>query len=118
VGSTSRVDHGRPVRWPPRHLEEENGVRDLLTRNWSQYPPADRTQCVGMISKGGPASYVELLSCLEIMKDAAAIHKAEPGEDVDSVGSIGGRRPPNTAPRSEYYDPGIRPPVARPPVHR
>jgi hypothetical protein len=71
-----------------------------------------------MISKGGPASYVELLSCLEIMKDAAAIQKAEPGEDVDSVGSIRGRRPPNTAPRSEYYDPGIRPAVARPPVHR
>jgi hypothetical protein len=99
-------------------MQEEEGARDSLTRNWSNYSAADRTQCVGMISKGGPASYVELLSCLEIMKDAAALHKAEPGEDVDSVGSIGGRRPPNKPFRSEYDDPGIRPPVARPQVHR
>jgi hypothetical protein len=99
-------------------MHDEGEAHELLTKNWSQYRPADKTQCVGMISKGGPASYVELLSCLEIMKDAAAIHKAEPGEDVDSAGSIGGRRPPNKPFRSEYDDPGIRPPVARPPVHR
>jgi hypothetical protein len=28
-----------------------------------------------MINKGGPASYVELLSCLEIMRDAKNIQK-------------------------------------------
>jgi hypothetical protein len=42
-------------------MQEEEGARDLLTKNWSQYPAADKAQCVGMISKGGPASYVELL---------------------------------------------------------
>lgn len=80
-------------------MQEEDGARDSLTKNWSQYPAADKTQCVGMISRGGPASYVELLSCLEIMKDAAAIHKAEPGEDVNAVNSIGRRRPQNSVPR-------------------
>jgi hypothetical protein len=99
-------------------MQEEDGARDLLTKNWSLYTPADKTLCRGMVSRGGPASYVELLSCLEIMKGAAAIHKAEPGEDVDSVNSIGRRRPQNRAPRSEYDDTGIRAPAAGPPARR
>jgi hypothetical protein len=87
---------------------------NLLAKNWSQYPADDKAQCVGMVLKGGPASYVELLSCLEVMKDAAAIHKAEPRDDTDFVSSIGRRRQQNSAPRGEYYDTGISQPVARP----
>jgi hypothetical protein len=83
-------------------MQEEDGAWDSLKKNWSQYPAADKTQCVGMVSRGGPASYVELLSCLEIMKDAAAIHKAEPAEESNAVNSIGRRRPQNGVPRREY----------------
>src|ERR1700730_9796798 len=90
-------------------MREEGAAHDLLTKNWSQYLPADKTLCVGMVSKGGPPSYVELLSCLEIMKDSAAIHKAEPECDTDTVGSIGRRRQQNSAPRGEYYDTGTSP---------
>src|SRR6266851_4829515 len=95
------------VRDKQECMRDEGAAQDLLTKNWSQYLPADKTLCVGMVSKGGPPSYVELLSCLEIMKDAAAVHKAEPGDDVDSVSSIGRRRQQNSAPRGEYYDTGI-----------
>jgi hypothetical protein len=92
-------------------MDEEGKAQDLLTRNWSQYRPADKTQCVGMASKGGPPSYVELLSCIEIMRDAAAIHKAEPEDDTDTTGSIGRRRPQvSSAPRAAYLDDGIRAP--------
>ena len=92
-------------------LYEEGKAQDLLTKNWSQYRPADKTQCVGMVSKGGPPSYVELLSCIEIMRDAAAIHKAEPEDDTDTTGSIGRRRPQvSSAPRAAYLDDGIRAP--------
>src|ERR1700688_3261312 len=82
----------------PECMREEGAAHDLLTKNCSQYLPADKTLCVGMVSKGGPPSYVELLSCLEIMKDSAAIHKAEPREDADSVNSIGPRRLQNNTP--------------------
>ena len=92
-------------------MDEEGKAQDLLTKNWSQYRPADKTQCVGMVSKGGPPSYVELLSCIEIMRDAATIHKAEPEDDTDTVGSIGRRRPQvSSAPRAAYLDDGIRAP--------
>jgi hypothetical protein len=97
-------------------MQEEEGARDLLAKNWSLYSPADKTLCRGMVSGGGPASYVELLSCLEVIRDAAAIHEAEPGEDVDAINS-GRQRPQNSAPRAEYYETGIRQHPTRP-AHR
>jgi hypothetical protein len=59
-------------------MGDERAAQDQLTKNWSQYSRAHKTQCVGMTTRGGPSSYVELISCLDIMKDAAAIYKADP----------------------------------------
>jgi hypothetical protein len=58
-------------------LQDERGAQDEITKNWTRYEAADKTQCVGMINTGGPASYVELLACLDIMKDSRAIHASE-----------------------------------------
>jgi hypothetical protein len=58
-------------------LADERVSQDQITKNWSQYAAADKTLCVGMNMTGGPASYVELLSCLEIMRDAKTIRKDE-----------------------------------------
>ena len=55
-------------------LGDEREALDQLTNKWSQYSRAHKTQCVGMTSTGGPSSYVELITCLDIMKDAAAIN--------------------------------------------
>jgi len=59
-------------------LVDERTAENVLTQNWSKYDAADKTQCVGNVKTGGPASYVELLSCLEIMRDAKAIRASEP----------------------------------------
>ena len=67
-------------------LADETTAQDTLKQNWSKYSAADKTQCVGMTKNGGPASYVELLSCLEIMRDARNIRNADPVEaDNDSI---------------------------------
>jgi hypothetical protein len=67
-------------------LADETTAQDTLKQNWSKYSAADKTQCVGMAKNGGPASYVELLSCLEIMRDARNIRNADPVEaDNDSI---------------------------------
>jgi hypothetical protein len=58
-------------------LSDENAALDVLKKNWAQYPSADKVQCVGTNRTGGPSSYVELLSCLEIMRDAKVIQKDE-----------------------------------------
>jgi hypothetical protein len=59
-------------------MSDERAAKDVLTKTWSQYSRVHKAQCVGMTNRGGPPSYVELISCLDIMKDAAAIHKADP----------------------------------------
>jgi hypothetical protein len=51
---------------------------EQTAENWSKYDPVDKAQCVGNVKTGGPASYVELLSCLEIMRDAKTIRAGEP----------------------------------------
>jgi hypothetical protein len=58
-------------------MDDERAAEDMLAINWSQYSRAHKTQCVGMTTRSGSSSYVELISCLDIMKDAAAIHKAD-----------------------------------------
>jgi hypothetical protein len=58
-------------------MADERAAEDTLKKNWSKYPSADKTQCVGMNNQGGPASYVELLSCLEIMRDAKQIRETD-----------------------------------------
>jgi hypothetical protein len=58
-------------------LADERTAEGVLAQNWSKYDSADKTQCIGNVKTGGPASYVELLSCLEIMRDAKAIRAGE-----------------------------------------
>jgi hypothetical protein len=59
-------------------MVDERTAEGVLAQNWSTYNAADKTQCIGNVKTGGPASYVELLSCLEIMRDAKAIREGEP----------------------------------------
>jgi hypothetical protein len=47
-------------------LESENQARAQLVSKWASYPEGDRQQCIQMASMGGTASYVELITCLEL----------------------------------------------------
>ena len=55
-----------------RCIAEERDARSKLQANWSQYPAADRSQCSDTASMGTP-SYVELLTCLEMARDASKL---------------------------------------------
>jgi hypothetical protein len=59
-------------------LDDEHTAESTLAQNWSKYNAVDKTQCIGNVKTGGPASYVELLSCLEIMRDAKQIREGDP----------------------------------------
>jgi hypothetical protein len=58
-------------------LADERTAEETLAQSWSKYSAPDKTQCIGNVKTGGPASYVELLSCLEIMRDAKEIREAD-----------------------------------------
>jgi len=50
-------------------LGDERAAHDALTKAWSGFASSDKTMCVDQTSNYNP-SYVELLSCLEMMRDA------------------------------------------------
>jgi hypothetical protein len=64
-------------------LGDEREAQSTLAKNWSKYIAADKTQCVGTVTTGGPPSYVELLSCLEVMRDAKNIREGNALEQPD-----------------------------------
>ncbi len=64
-------------------LDDERTAENTLAQNWSKYNADDKTQCVGTVKTGGPGSYVELLSCLEVMRDAKELGAGDPLERPD-----------------------------------
>ena len=66
-------------------LADETTAQDTLKQNWSKYVASDKSDCVSMVTTGGPASYVELLSCVEILRDARNIRNADALEADNSA---------------------------------
>ena len=56
-----------------RCLNTENEARNQLARQWTEFPAADRTLCTQAATMGGMASYVQLLTCLELKRDVAKL---------------------------------------------
>jgi hypothetical protein len=58
-----------------RCLKSENEARDQLKAQWTNFPATDRSLCTQTATMGGTASYVELITCLELKRDAASMPK-------------------------------------------
>ena len=50
--------------------EVELDARNTLDVEWSNFPAADRHDCLALTHLGGYPSYVQVLTCLEIARDA------------------------------------------------
>ena len=62
-------------------LNDEKAAREDLVKSWSTFSADDKTHCLSMVSTGGGPSYVELLSCLEMSRDAKKIAQGRKLED-------------------------------------
>ncbi|TMJ06224.1 MAG: hypothetical protein E6G97_00745 [Alphaproteobacteria bacterium] len=54
-------------------LRSEQEARDQLVKEWANFPAADRSLCTQTASMGGMASYVALITCLEMKRDVAKL---------------------------------------------
>ena len=67
-------------------LNDEKAAREELVKNWATFSGDDKTHCLSMVSTGGSPSYVELLSCLEMSRDAKKIAQGhDPNEGQPRV---------------------------------
>src|SRR5580692_8892500 len=71
-------------------INDENTAHDQLVKDWSTYSADDKSHCLSMVSTGGSPSYVELLSCLEMSRDAKKIAQ---GQKLDQPAQPALRQP-------------------------
>jgi hypothetical protein len=69
VAMTTGSGQGRTIE---NCVTGEEAARKDLEKHWAKAPAAERTQCTGSGAIGGSHSYVELLVCLEMMRDSRA----------------------------------------------
>jgi hypothetical protein len=54
-------------------VKSEQAVRQKLIGEWSTFRPADKATCLGSVN-GGYASYTDLITCLEMARDARKLN--------------------------------------------
>ncbi len=100
-------------------LGDERTAREQLVKEWSQFSAAERSECSQLSVLGGPASYVELLSCLEVSRDAREIArqrlsaKAPNSTAATTSGQGGVNAQPMPRPATPLQTPGSTPSGAR-----
>ena len=62
-------------------MKEEQNARDELAKSWASFSAIDRQQCVAEVS-GFEPSYVELLECVTIARDARKLDKEEAAKSL------------------------------------
>ena len=80
-------------------MNDEKSAREDLVKTWSTFSADDKSHCLSMVSTGGGPSYVELLSCLEMSRDAKKIAQ--------------GRKLEDQPPPQPYQRPGRKQPAQR-----
>ena len=78
---------------PAACMRQELQARTELRKKWTTFATADRANCLAETNTGGPPSYVELLTCLQMARDARVLEKkyrATTGHG-DNVISVQGR---------------------------
>jgi hypothetical protein len=83
---------GGPTATFDRCSQDETTALSELKKEWAQSRGTDKKTCMAMTMTGGFASYVELLTCLEMAHDAASL---------------------NTNPSDPHAKPGLRPMQSR-----
>ena len=57
-------------------IQSENAARDEVAKQWNTFAAADRASCTRLTTLGGTGgTYTELITCLEMKRDAAKLPK-------------------------------------------
>ena len=57
-------------------VQSEQAMRQKLVGEWSTFLPSEKTNCIGA-QGGGLASYTDLVSCLEMARDARQLNQGK-----------------------------------------
>jgi hypothetical protein len=57
-------------------VKNEQAMREKLAGEWSTFSRSEKANCIGE-QMGGMASYTDLISCLEMARDARALNQGK-----------------------------------------
>lgn len=73
-------------------MQTEEANRTELSKKWNSFAVSDRATCTGLSSAGGQSTYTELVTCLEMLRDARKLSKENrEGLNVNSTVGAGQR---------------------------
>ena len=72
-------------------IESEERTREKLAADWSSYPAAERTRCIGSIKWFSP-TYTELVTCLEMYGDVRKARENAATPNKPATTGLGGAR--------------------------
>jgi hypothetical protein len=61
-------------------MRKEQAVRDELVKRWGEFSASDKAVCIPLATAGGIPTYTELLTCLEIRRDARLLRERSSGQ--------------------------------------
>jgi hypothetical protein len=95
-------------------IQDEKAARGQLAKTWSGFAPADRARCVRLSTMDRTASYVEVLTCLELDQEARKLRQgAIPGIAAPEPGP--GRGQEDASPPEPAVRVARQPAAAAPP---
>jgi hypothetical protein len=56
-------------------VKSENAAHEDLAKQWAQFPAADRARCVRLTTVSKMPSYVQVITCLEMARDARRLNE-------------------------------------------
>jgi hypothetical protein len=55
-------------------IKSEMAIRGKLVKQWSTFKASDKATCIGESNAGGLPSYTDLLTCLQMARDASKMN--------------------------------------------
>ena len=77
-----------PGREAPACQRDEKDARTKLEQDWAQYSATQRANCTGFVALDRAPSYVELLTCLEMAKQAQELPAESKTGTTIGAGSV------------------------------
>jgi hypothetical protein len=56
-------------------MRQEQDAKDQLGKQWAQFTSGDKSHCLQLSTLGGDPTYTELLTCLELERDARKVRE-------------------------------------------
>jgi len=70
ITATCRAESTQAPASTQACMKDEQSAHDQLLQEWANFASSDRVDCSQTTEAGGSSSYVELLTCLQLARDA------------------------------------------------